>query len=88
MCTNWRDFYDPDSGISLYEWGIGIEPGAMDVIGPIAVSRTRHTYCDRVTLQHNVRYYATLIAFHSGSDRLNVTETSNGGRSFKSSDYY
>ncbi|XP_072033446.1 LOW QUALITY PROTEIN: uncharacterized protein [Amphiura filiformis] len=78
ICTNWRNFYDPDSGISLYIWGIGTEPGAMDIVGPIEISGARHKYCERMTLQHKFKYYATLVAIHGGNDKLNVTQSSDG----------
>ena len=54
-------------------------PGVMDIVEPVEVSRVVHTYCGRVTLQHNVKYYATLTAYHGGNDKLNVTASSNGG---------
>ncbi len=79
MCANWHDFHDPNSGISLYEWGVGSEPGVMDILGPISVSHTKHACCGRVTVQHNVAYYNVLVAYHGGSDMLNVTGSSNGG---------
>ena len=82
MCTNWREFSDPESGISHYEWGIGTQPGLTDIISPVELSHSLHKYCSRVTLQHNVKYFATLVAYHGGNDKLNVTVSSNGGEIF------
>lgn len=79
MCTNWRHFFDPESGISAYKWGLGTEPGVMDTLEPVEVSRSVHSYCGRVTLQHNVKYFTTLTAYHGGNDKMNVTMSSNGG---------
>ncbi|XP_077992165.1 uncharacterized protein LOC144446291 [Glandiceps talaboti] len=79
ICVNWQNFYDEQSGISKYRWGVGTSPGSDDVIGFHDVQHTEYVQCrDDVNLTHNTMYYSTLYAFNAGHKRLNVSVWSNG----------
>ncbi|XP_022100338.1 uncharacterized protein LOC110984441 [Acanthaster planci] len=79
ICANWHNWHDPESGISSYLWAVGTQPGLSNVVNYIKLSHREHTACsDYVTLQHRETYYSTLIAFHGGYDKVNVTASSNG----------
>ena len=80
ICANWYNWYDPESGIFSYLWAVGTQPGLSNVVDFVKLSRREHTACSGyVTLQHGETYYSTLVAFHGGYDKLNVSGTSNGG---------
>ncbi|XP_019614832.1 PREDICTED: uncharacterized protein LOC109462715, partial [Branchiostoma belcheri] len=81
ICANWENFWDPDTGIADYLWGVGTSPGDDDVV---EFKRLRHfvfLHCDNsVNLTHNATYYSTLYAFNRGHKRLNVSANSEGVR--------
>ncbi|XP_022102001.1 uncharacterized protein LOC110985344 [Acanthaster planci] len=79
ICANWYNWYDPESGISSYLWAVGTQPSLSNVVDYIKVSRREHSACSGyVTLQHGETYYSTLVAFHGGYDKLNVSASSDG----------
>ncbi|XP_022103294.1 uncharacterized protein LOC110986022 [Acanthaster planci] len=79
ICANWYNWYDPESGIFSYLWAVGTQPSLSNVVNTVKVSRREHKACSGyVTLQHGETYYSTLVAFHGGYDKLNVTASSNG----------
>ncbi|XP_033637723.1 uncharacterized protein LOC117298529 [Asterias rubens] len=79
ICGNWYNWFDPDSGISSYLWAVGTQPLTSNVVNFVKVSRREHGTCSGyVTLQHGETYYSTLVAFHGGYDKLNVSASSNG----------
>ena len=80
ICGNWYDWFDPESGVSSYIWAVGTQPLISNVVNFVKVSRREHGTCSGyVTLQHGETYYSTLVAFHGGFDKLNVSASSNGG---------
>ncbi|XP_038050728.1 uncharacterized protein LOC119723897 [Patiria miniata] len=79
ICANWHNWYDPESGIFSYLWAVGTQPGLSNMVDFIQVSRHEHSACSGyVTLQHGETYYSTLVAFHGGYDKLNVSASSDG----------
>ncbi|XP_033637389.1 uncharacterized protein LOC117298318 isoform X2 [Asterias rubens] len=79
ICGNWYNWFDPESGISSYLWAVGTQPLTSNVVNFVKVSRREHGTCSGyVTLQHGETYYSTLVAFHGGYDKLNVSASSNG----------
>ena len=84
LCANWLDFYDPDSGITSYKYGIGSEPGKYDVAGLIDISYTKYEACITLDsdnlLQHGETYYNLIWASNGGINQRNISEVSNGGK--------
>ncbi|CAH1249045.1 SELE [Branchiostoma lanceolatum] len=79
ICSNWKDFRDPDTGIADYLWGVGTSPGDDDVVEFKRLGHTVFLECDRsVNLTHNETYYSTLFAFNRGHKRLNVSASTTG----------
>ncbi|XP_078664148.1 uncharacterized protein LOC144907219 [Branchiostoma floridae x Branchiostoma belcheri] len=80
VCANWKDFYDEDSGIKEYMWGVGTSPGNLDVLGFLNVRSFEHTMCSNpdTELRHNQTYYSIIVASHNGHKGLNVSGISNG----------
>ncbi|KAK3101942.1 hypothetical protein FSP39_007535 [Pinctada imbricata] len=84
ICANWQNFYDPESGISLYMMSAGSEPltNSTDVSSLVRLGSTIHTYCiplnDTTALQHNNVYYATIWAFNQAVVQRNISAISNG----------
>ncbi|CAH1250560.1 FAT1 [Branchiostoma lanceolatum] len=82
VCANWKDFYDPESGISKYMWGVGSFPGGYDLVNLTKFTSRVHQTCMNLDepLVHNSMYYNMLIAYHGGFKKLSVTAVSNGAR--------
>ena len=84
MCANWLDFYDPDSGISSYNYGIGTTAGEHDVAGLVEISYTQYEACITLDsdnlLEHGKTYYNVIWASNGGINQKNVSQFSNGGR--------
>ena len=60
---------------------MGSEPGKEDVVAAVSLTPRQHKVCSGyVTLQHGQTYYFNLLAFHGGYDKLNVSASSNGGK--------
>ncbi|XP_066300154.1 uncharacterized protein [Branchiostoma lanceolatum] len=80
VCANWNDFYDEDSGIKDFMWGVGSTPGELDILEYVKVSSSEHVWCSNIDteLQHNLTYYSTIVATHNGHRGLNVSGISNG----------
>ncbi|CAH1242180.1 Hypp6488 [Branchiostoma lanceolatum] len=80
VCANWKDFYDEDSGIKDFMWGVGSTPGELDILEYVKVSSSEHVWCSNIDteLQHNLTYYSTIVATHNGHRGLNVSGISNG----------
>ena len=83
MCVNWLDFYDPDSGISGYKYGIGSAPGLHDVAGLIEVPYTEYKACITLDsenlLEHGETYYNVIWAANGGINQRNISSVSDGG---------
>ncbi|XP_038050876.1 uncharacterized protein LOC119724026 [Patiria miniata] len=79
ICANWYNWSDSESGIFSYLWAVGTQPGLSNVVDFIKLSGREHSACSGyVTIQHGEMYYSTLVAFHGGYDKLNVSSSSNG----------
>ncbi|XP_070572594.1 uncharacterized protein [Ptychodera flava] len=79
ICANWQNFFDPESGISKYIWGVGTAPHLDDIVSFHDVDHTESFGCrDDVNLTHNTMYYSTLFAFNAGHKRLNTSVVSDG----------
>ena len=84
MCANWVDFYDPDSGIAAYKYGVGTKPGSTDVSDLIELSSMRYETCITLDssnlLEHGKTYYNVIWAANGGLNQKNVSWVSNGGK--------
>ena len=81
LCVKWRNFFDPDSGISSYSWAAGTSPGLANTvpftnnIPPDQISMCR----SGLHLKQNTTYYSSIIAFNGDTDHpRNTTAYSNG----------
>ena len=81
ICAKWRNFFDPQSGITAYRWGVGTAPGMSDIITFTEdLPPDQNDICrDGLTLQHNTTYYSTVIAFNADTHQpKNSSASSNG----------
>ncbi|XP_062588035.1 uncharacterized protein LOC134249704 [Saccostrea cucullata] len=78
ICAQWKGFFDPESGIDHFRWGVGTFPGKDNVVTFHNISHnTRHS-CSEVVLQHNTRYYSTVIVFNAALNSKDSNSTSDG----------
>ncbi|XP_035662464.1 uncharacterized protein LOC118406510 [Branchiostoma floridae] len=82
VCANWKDFYDPESGLKIYWWGVGTTPGETDLMAFESVDTRTHQACANLAtpLVHMSKYYTTVVAVHGGYRGMNVSVTSNGSQ--------
>ncbi|XP_070562332.1 uncharacterized protein [Ptychodera flava] len=79
ICANWQDFYDPESGIDKYVWGVGTSPFSDDVSPFQEYHHQAYAACNEsVSLEHNTKYFSTLTAYNAGHKILTTTVSSNG----------
>ncbi|XP_067664253.1 uncharacterized protein [Haliotis asinina] len=78
ICAQWKDFFDPESGIKTYMWGVGTKPGRDDIVKFRDEDRIIHDDCATVSLSHNTTYYSTIVAFNGALNMMRVNTTSNG----------
>jgi hypothetical protein len=80
---NWYGFYDPESGISSYEIGVGTSPGSTDVAELKTLKQNEHSYCvdldENSTLIHDHVYYPIVWANNGAINQKNISGISNGG---------
>ena len=80
VCVNYNGFVDQDSGISSFLWTV-MSDGVELLSRELSVAEmTLQTACEAVSRPHNSRYYSTITAFNGGSNEMNATGTSDGGR--------
>ena len=88
ICANWEGFYDPESGISEYLFGVGSAVGKTDIIKLKHISYKEHFACLKVSddksLIHGSTYYTTVYAINGGIVKRNTSAVSNGGMMFLS----
>ncbi|XP_061168901.1 uncharacterized protein LOC133178169 [Saccostrea echinata] len=78
LCAQWTAFYDPESGIDHFRWGIGTIPGKDNIMNFRNFSHnTRHS-CIDIALRHNTRYFSTVIVFNGALNSKDSNSTSNG----------
>ncbi|KAK3083736.1 hypothetical protein FSP39_002337 [Pinctada imbricata] len=78
ICAQWITFFDPESGISQYMWGVGTIPGTDNVVKFHNFTHSQKESCAPTTLNHNTSYYSTVIAFNSALNVKNINKTSDG----------
>ncbi|KAK3589126.1 hypothetical protein CHS0354_017092 [Potamilus streckersoni] len=78
ICSQWIYFYDPESGINQFIWGVGTAPGKDNVLAYRNLSSTTKRSCDAAELKHNVTYYSTIIAYNDALNAKRCNSASNG----------
>ncbi|XP_046375524.2 uncharacterized protein LOC124148470 [Haliotis rufescens] len=78
ICSQWVDFYDPESGIDSYLWGVGTTAGADDLLPFTNFTHHVKAACNVTTLHHNTTYYSTVVAFNGAINQKEIQATSNG----------
>lgn len=78
VCAQWVDFYDPDSSIDSYDWGVGLSPGKDDVVTYTRLSSYTKQKCVTVQLHHNVTYFSTIVANNKALNTKSANSTSDG----------
>ncbi|XP_062567667.1 uncharacterized protein LOC134229900 [Saccostrea cucullata] len=78
ICASWKGFYDPESGISQYTWGVGTEAGKDDIVNFIVLSRDVKEKCSQANLTHNKKYYSTVVAKNSALNPKTIKSSSDG----------
>ncbi|XP_046568758.1 uncharacterized protein LOC124277142 [Haliotis rubra] len=78
ICAQWVDFYDPESGIDSYLWGVGTTAGADDILPFTNFTHQVKSWCNVTTLHHNTTYYSTVVAFNGAINQKEIQATSNG----------
>ena len=82
---NWKDFYDPESGISFYMVGVGSEPfpNITDVANLTKIRRQTHETCFTLKpgfyLEHGATYYTIVWAYNGAARQQNISQISDGG---------
>ncbi|VDI54125.1 Hypothetical predicted protein [Mytilus galloprovincialis] len=82
LCSNWRHFYDQESGISMYMVGVSSERNInnTDIANTTEISRQTHTTCVSVNkvLEHGKTYYTIVWAYNGGIAQQKVAAISDG----------
>ncbi|XP_061197209.1 uncharacterized protein LOC133205414 [Saccostrea echinata] len=78
ICASWKGFYDPESGISQYTWGVGTEAGKDDIVSFIVLSRDVKEKCSKANLTHNTEYFSTVVAKNSALNPKTTKSSSDG----------
>ncbi|XP_033731540.1 uncharacterized protein LOC117321183 [Pecten maximus] len=79
ICANWMDFYDPESGISKFKWGVGTTDGRDDIVSFRNLTHhEKHVCSTGLNLQHNMTYISTVFAYNSALNQKFVNASSNG----------
>ncbi|MBI2930591.1 MAG: hypothetical protein HYY16_02980 [Planctomycetes bacterium] len=74
--ANWSSFTDPESGIILYEWGIGTSAGATDIQAFTSVGLNTAAVNGSLSLADGTTCYVTIRATNGVG--LQTTQTSDG----------
>jgi spore germination protein YaaH len=75
--ANWDDAFDPNSGITEYEYAIGTAPGATDVLNWTSALNNTSITETNLTLQENVTYYVCARA-KNGAGLVSIENCSDG----------
>ncbi|OWF48074.1 Delta-like protein 1 [Mizuhopecten yessoensis] len=79
MCAEWIGFFDEDSGIRDYLWGVGTTPGVDDVVKYHNLTHHYKRSCvGDLTLLHNTTYYSTVKAYNAALNSKGSSGTSDG----------
>ncbi len=76
LSANWTGFFDPDSVVVSYDWGIGTTPGATDVRAFTPMGLATSGGVSSLSLSGGTLYYSTVRAWNPSG--LSTTSTSDG----------
>ncbi|KAL4222206.1 hypothetical protein ACF0H5_018244 [Mactra antiquata] len=79
ICAQWVDFFDPESGIDRYVWGVGTSVGSENVVKFHNLTRYDKSSCAQALLSHNTMYYSTVFAYNNALNSKSANNTSDGG---------
>ncbi|WAR20843.1 hypothetical protein MAR_014817 [Mya arenaria] len=78
ICAQWIDFYDPESGIDRFLWGVGTSPQKDDIVAFHNLTRYDKSSCSPASLQHNDIYYSTVLAYNNALNSKASNSSSDG----------
>ncbi|XP_052219885.1 uncharacterized protein LOC127837088 [Dreissena polymorpha] len=78
ICAQWIDFFDPESGIDRFLWGVGTAPQLDDIVKFHNLTRHEKSSCVPATLKHNSTYFSTVLAFNSALNSKPCNSSSDG----------
>ncbi|KAK3612537.1 hypothetical protein CHS0354_024514 [Potamilus streckersoni] len=82
ICSNWLNFFDPESGIGKYAVGVGTKQGLTDIANLTLVEQYVHETClalqDDKQLQHGHKYFTVVWAYNRAIKQRNVSAVSDG----------
>ena len=62
-----------------YTWGVGTDKGKDDIVPFLVLSRDVKEKCAKAALNHNEKYFSTVIAKNSALNPKTIKATSDGG---------
>lgn len=65
-----------------FRWGIGTKPEADNVMAFRNFSHNTRHACVDIVLQHNTKYYSTLIVFNAALNSKDSNSSSDGGNRY------
>lgn len=65
-----------------FRWGIGTAPGGENIMAFRNFSHNTRHVCAKLSLQHNTKYYSTVIVFNGALNSKDSNSTSNGGKPY------
>ncbi|XP_069134676.1 uncharacterized protein [Argopecten irradians] len=79
MCAEWVKFYDEESGIRDFIWGVGTSPGEDNIVTFHNLTHHFKRSCVQdLTMIHNTTYYSTVKAYNAALNSKGVSATSDG----------
>ncbi|XP_060074374.1 uncharacterized protein LOC132554093 [Ylistrum balloti] len=79
ICAEWVRFYDEESGIRDYIWGVGTAKGADDIVKFHNLTHHFKRSCaGDLALKHNTTYYSTVNAYNAALNSKSSNGTSDG----------
>lgn len=78
ICAQWVDFYDPESGIDRFLWGVGRLPGRDDIVKFHNLTRYDKSSCAPATLLHNQSYFSTVFSYNNALNSKSANSSSDG----------
>ncbi|WAR20773.1 DNER-like protein [Mya arenaria] len=78
ICAQWIDFYDPESGIDKFLWGVGTSQQMDDIVAFHNLTRYDKSSCSPANLQHKHIYYSTVLAYNNALNSKTSNSSSDG----------
>ncbi|XP_053407458.1 uncharacterized protein LOC123547213 isoform X2 [Mercenaria mercenaria] len=78
ICAQWVEFFDPESGLDRFLWGVGTKAGEDNVVKFHNLTRYEKSSCAPATLAHNRMYYSTVFAYNNALNSKSTNSSSDG----------